>query len=69
MIASMLACGACFEETEAILGAKVEVKRFEIRRGCHVTAMESGKLLYGVSKVEGAARSNTRVFYDENVIC
>ena len=45
---SMVACGASLEETSVILGAKAVVRRFDIRRGCHVTVIESGKFLRGV---------------------
>lgn len=49
IIASIVACGASLEETEAIFGAKADVSRFDISRGCHVTVIESGKFLLPVS--------------------
>lgn len=49
IMVSMVACGASLDDTEAIFGAKAAVRRLEIRRGCHVTVMESGKFLRCVS--------------------
>ena len=45
IMTSMVACGGSFADIEAILGANVVVNKLEIKRGCHVTVMESGKLL------------------------
>lgn len=50
MMVSMVACGASLADTEAMVGAKAAVRRLEIRRGCHVTVMESGKFLRAVSR-------------------
>lgn len=62
-MASILAFGASLEETEAILEANVVVKRFEIKRGCQVTVMESGKLLKWVNiMVNEAASKDERIF-------
>ena len=44
MRTSIKVCGALVAGMDAILGANVMVKRFEMRRGFQVTDMESGKL-------------------------
>jgi hypothetical protein len=70
MMASIVACGASLEETDAILGANAEVRRLEISRGCHVTVIESGKFLWSVSDcwlVRGHGRG-ILVFDDEDVV-
>lgn len=68
MIASIVACGASLDGMAAILGAKAVVRRFDIRRGCQVTVMESGKFL-GVS-TDAVIQSpvHVLVFDDEDVI-
>ena len=64
----MVASGASLEETEAILGANAVVSRFDMRRGCHVTVMESGKFLGIVSIVPYRSQNSVLVFDDQDVI-
>lgn len=42
---SMVVCDASVETMVAMFGAKAVVSRLEMRRGCHVTVIESGKFL------------------------
>lgn len=68
MSTSIVACGASWDDIDAILGAKAVVSRFDIRRGCQVTVMESGKFLGIVSVVQNERRSGVLVLDDQNVI-
>jgi len=66
---STVACGASLEEIEVMFGAKAVVSRLEIRRGCHVTVMESGKFLAHSQYVAvGRACRCVLVFHHENVV-
>jgi hypothetical protein len=67
---STVACGASLDEIDIMFGAKAVVSRLEIRRGCHVTVMESGKFLGNVSSCWWLCHAMQRilVFNNENVL-
>jgi len=68
MIVSIVACGASREEMDVILGAKTVVRRLEMRRGCHVTVIESGKLLLRVNGICSRKEASVPIFDDADVV-
>lgn len=55
-------------DMDAILGANIVVRRLEIRRGCHVTVIESGKFLHLITIVLVGGFGCVLVLNDVNIV-